>query len=236
MINFVNFMAFSSLEFLSIIILMLTLFQFKIKYFIVETISTSILMTLISYLLVIFEVSSSLLVILQIISLVLLFKFIFKEHKWKYCILVVTLSYIFFVGIQSGLIGLFVYAKYFTMQDLTNVFAVKTYTFQTIEFIFCLFLSASFKIFKQQGFAFQANSKVKKLNHFIGAVIMCAILSSALLFGFNQSVNLQYFIVVLVGLFIITLLLLYLSIKRNEAEYAPEVYGLKKDKKEVERI
>ncbi|OPH47589.1 hypothetical protein BC351_10380 [Paenibacillus ferrarius] len=233
MINFVNFMIFSSIEFLSVIILMLTIFQFTIKYYIKEVISTSVIMSLFSYFFVIYDVGE-IFVVLQIFSLIMLFKFVFKERNWMYSIVVPSVSYIIFVFLQAILIGLFIYAGYFnSMQELKDAFTVKTYTFQLIEFIFCLFICISFKIFRQQGFAFRADSKIKKMNHFIGTVIVCVILSTALLYAFNQSLTIQYFIFVFVGLIIITLILIYFSIKRNEAEYAPEVYGLKNDKKEV---
>lgn len=216
--DFLFFIVFSTLEYLSSLTLLLALFRFNIKENFLKFLISSIILSFISNSLIQqgFEPISSLVQLLLFLFLVTL---ILRVNFINSIFMVITTYFIFGV-VQTTLLMIFLH---FGVMQKAEPYHFSGYLLQGTS-SFYMFLFSGIILYKQGGFSFvdQGNSKISRKTLFNKANrgLLIAIVSTIVIFVlmnliyfYSKSPN--YLLIAIV--FMINLLtLLYLSIKRDK--------------------
>lgn len=213
--EFFVFMLYSSLEFLALILFILSVFRFKLKYFILEIISSTVVMALFSYLLIVLEMQKIILII-QSIALIFIFRSFFKQ-KLLYSIIVIPICYIAYALIQSVVVGIATYYNYLEFDDLVVAFTQKGYVIQTITAAIVIIISAYIKVFNG-GFGFSIKKKTPKAHLFLLVTIASMVIISLIYYACNTSSSYVLFILCFTSILISVVALIMFSNNHNRIE------------------
>jgi hypothetical protein len=216
MLDFFGYLLFSGFEYCGVLFLMLSLFNCKVFYYKKEFLYSVIVITIVSYFVTIWN---STYVIVVIPSLMIFFLvYYFKENILKSIIVVLSGSVVY-AALQYGITSFAIHYGYLSMADLDNTFAIKSYVMQTLSATIAITIAIYLRIFNG-GFGFSLRSKQKPYKVFLAATLVSFILSALCLFAFNSSLRNSLFNIAGVLFVVTSVLVLYLSYKRDSAEYS----------------
>jgi hypothetical protein len=220
MLNFFMFTLFSSIEFLALIVLTCSLFNVKISVNKKEIFIMTLVITLLSYIITVFNIHKIIPIpLLQAPVLIIMFKYLFARN-WKYSIVIILIGYVLFAAMEIGIGSIALIKDFVIMDDLQNAYAFKTYVMQTIDG--CVGIAISGYLIKfNEGFAFTLKRKKSiqpKLFVSVAIALFGLLIAAGLVFLIAKSFI--SFIVILLLLIVSYIILIRLSIKRDEIEYA----------------
>lgn len=217
MANFAGYMFFSTIEFIALMLLTFSLFTFDVRYYRKELLITSVSVTLLSYVFVIFNISQWL-AFVEFILLTLVYTFGFKQ-KWYYAIWISfagLAAYILlqlvvaFISIKSGLI---------TATDTSESFGFIPYLHQTITAVIATAIAIYVRA-NRQGFGFTFRTKLYRLLYSTIAFLSIIICSFAF-FMFYTNTHIEIYFYLLVASFTCLFLIsMGFSFKKDREEFS----------------
>lgn len=219
MLDFLLYMLFSSFEYFAIIMLILSVYRFRLKYYKIEILTNVFLITFASYFLTIFKVYHvvPLPVFLMPFQIWLLTR-IFKR-KFMYSAIIVIAGSVFYGALQTPIVFLCIYLKVLDFNDLNNAFSEKAYIIQTLSAVIAITISIYIKIFNG-GFGFTFRKDTSKYKIFLYTTIISIIISFIAFSSYLISKYLTLLPIVVVTLAGLSLLIIYLSFERDQIEYS----------------
>jgi hypothetical protein len=216
MSDFFGYMLFSGFEYCGIVFLMLSLFNFKIFYYKKEFLISVSLITFITYFITIWNSTF----VMVFMSPILIFSLVyfFKENIGKSVIVVLSGSVIY-GAMQFGILKFAIYLDYLSISDLGNAFAIKSYVMQTLSSTIAITIAIYLRIFNG-GFGFSLKSKNKPYKIFLSVTVASFLLCALCFFAFNTTSKNSLFNISGVLLVVTSVLVLFLSYKRDSAEYS----------------
>jgi hypothetical protein len=215
--NFLIFILLSTIDFFSILLLGFVIFRIRfsaVKF--KKMLIIGFILSIISYLLNIFSLES-VSPIVQLICLVVLFIFTFKE-KIKYSILVTCSSYILYGVIQGLLILLLNSYEILLISELIP-FTNKAYLLQISTSLLVIIISLHIKRYNG-GFSFIPHEPLKKIyrysNMLLIVVTIVAISTVSYIFYYGRNLDsFFYFLITLGSMLIASTVILLLLLKRD---------------------
>lgn len=217
MFNFLTYMLFSGMEYVALLVLIFSVFSIRLGYYWKEIIVISISTTLLSYLLVIFNIYTYVPIpLLLSIVLSITFKRLFSV-RYTYA-LVISISGLVLYGLIQGLIlKLSIWYGILSPDALSDPFAIKSYIFQTA---FALLTSsiAIYTILTRGGFGFSFRKKTNRV--FI--ILLCCLFAMSLLTysAFTITETTSILTISVVALVVSGIITLILSHKQDQIEYS----------------
>ncbi|QAV18876.1 hypothetical protein PC41400_14790 [Paenibacillus chitinolyticus] len=207
----------SFLEFSALIVLSLTIFGFKLQYYKREILFTSLLMSVLSFLLYEYDLLA-VMTIVQIGALILLIRNVFKEKNWLYSTWVVIAGNVFYVLIQTVYVHLSVRSGFFsTFEEATLPMNYKSDISQVICSLIAYTISVYIMIMKQ-GFAFGFRSIDKKTTIYFHVSLFIILILSAGYTLVDTPVKYGSYYMYSIAIFTLFCLFLYFSYRRNSDE------------------
>lgn len=204
----------------SIMILIMSVFDIPIKYNIVRTVLSIIILTLLSTILVFAGLHAYSLYIL-IPSLILTFIFVYKEN-FVYSLWISIFSVSAFLLLQQFLQSLFLIGNKLTYEDL-KPFSIYGYIGQVITFIIISIISLRLRVFGQK-FMFDFDNIFKRKKNIASSkpytlisTVVLTILVAIYPKYYNNNLNLTFYLIFVLMILSFFILLLF-SIKRDKDE------------------
>jgi hypothetical protein len=216
MLDFLGYLLFSGFEYCGVLLLMLSLFNCKIIYFKKEFLYSVIIITVVTYFITIWN--SSFVIVVMPPLLIFFIVYFFKETILK-SIIVVLSGLVVYAALQFGISTFAIHYGYINTSDLDSSFGIKTYVMQTLSGTIAITIAIYLRIFNG-GFGFSLKSKKKPYKIFLAATLSSFVLSSVCFFAFNASSRNSLFNISGVLFVVAAVLVLYLSHKRDTAEYS----------------
>jgi hypothetical protein len=216
MSDFFGYMLFSGFEYCGIVFLILSLFNCKIFYYKKEFLISVSLITFITYFITVWN--SNFVMVSMPLILIFSLVYFFKENIGKSVIVVLSGSVIY-GAMQFGIVKFAIYLDYLDISDLGNAFAIKSYVMQTLSSTIAITVAIYLRIFNG-GFGFSLKSKNKPYKIFLSVTIASFLLCALCFFAFNTSSKNSLFNISGVLLVVTSVLVLFLSYKRDSAEYS----------------
>ncbi|QGQ97902.1 hypothetical protein EHS13_24945 [Paenibacillus psychroresistens] len=195
---------------------MLSLFNCKILHFKKEFLYSVIIITVVTYFITVWN--STFVIVVMPPLLIFFLVFFFKESIIK-SIIVVLSGLVVYASMQFGISTLAMHYGYLEMSDLDNSFGIKTYVMQTLSGTIAITIAIYLRIFNG-GFGFSLKSKKKPYKIFLSATLVSFVLCSVSFIAFNTSSRNSLFNISGVLFVFAAVLVLYLSYKRDTAEYS----------------
>lgn len=209
-------MAFSTIEFLGFMFLIFSVFSFDIRYYKKEILITSVGMTLLSYLFVIYQVEQLLLPV-EIAVLVLTFKIGFRE-KWLYSLWIAVAGLFTYLVIQIGILLISIQAGLLTYAETSHTFGFKTYLLQSLTATIVITIATYIKT-QRQGFGFTFRTKLKKPLYF--SVALASILTCSICFYlYSINANQSSFYLLVSSFVVLFLATIFLSHRKEREEFS----------------
>jgi hypothetical protein len=218
MLNFLNYMLFSSIEYFGIFFLMLSVYRLNIVNYKKEIFFIVFLFTLSSYYLTIYGIYK--IVPIPVIFLpffTAIFVIIFKRKFWHSVIITIA-GTVFYGALQTGIISLGIFLKVTNINDLDITFAVKTYVSQTISAVSAATIGCYIRIIKG-GFGFSFRTKRTKNKTFIFVTIASIMIISTSLYLFYAVKNEIFFSISVLAFFSTSIAIAYFSFKTDKVEF-----------------
>jgi hypothetical protein len=195
---------------------MLSLFNFKVFYYKKEFVISVSLITFITYFITVWN--STFVMVSMTPILIFSLVYFFKENIGKSVIVVLSGSVIY-GAMQFGIVKFAIYLNYISIADLGNAFAIKSYVMQTLSSTIAITIAIYLRIFNG-GFGFSLKSKNKPYKIFLSVTVASFLLCALCFFAFNTSSKNSLFNISGVLLVVTSVLVLFLSYKRDSAEYS----------------
>ncbi|TVY09895.1 hypothetical protein [Paenibacillus cremeus] len=214
------FILLSSLEFSSILLLVMSIFHFHVKYYIKELVGSSVLLAGCSYIIIELLNMQQYAIPIQVLLVVAMMILMFKQ-KLLYGFFTSIVGYAAFLSVQGLLVFII---KMYNIVDLEQIqpdsfegHALQVVTV-TIIYIFCWYIK-----FTNTSFGFELDGKenvttknIVFLNLGVLVVIQLAVFSY-MYFSEKNATALIAFVVILI---LITMVTIYFSSKRNKEEFS----------------
>ncbi len=216
--NFAGYMFFSSMEYLVCILLIFSIFNLEIKYYIKETIITTEITSLLSYFLLVNGVFSIVPSFIIIIFIFVICFWIIYQKKVSYSLVVViagSLTY-GFVSLLSS--SLFSHYNVITVNEIINQsFGLKTYLIQSLNASIGLTVAIYVKLTRGGfGFMFRGHGYKK----FITVSVLLLIFLTFVYYSLEYNVSSSVLIGFTISIFVSLLVMLFLSYKRDQKEFS----------------
>ncbi len=219
MVNFLMFMMVSVVEFFALMLLILSVFNFNIAAHRKEIILTAVIMSLLSYLLTIFNLNNVIpLPLIEIPVLIYLFIRVFKR-KPLYSVITVIVGFLLLGAIEYGVVLLGVLMKYIVVSEIQEGFSQKGYALLTISSIVVITISIYIKTCVG-GFGFMLRTTKAKVFSFLYSTIAALFFSCIILYTLIRSQSLSMIVTLLISLVVSSIVVIYLSNKRDQAEFS----------------
>lgn len=217
MINFLSYMIFSGLEYLALLLLMFSVFSVRLNYYKREIIIVSTSATLISYLLIIFNIYKyAPIPLILAIVLSFVFRHLFSV-RYTYALIVSLGGLLLYGLLQGAIVKLSVIYGILSPDAINNPFAIKSYILQAA----CSLLVSTISIYTiltRGGFGFTFRKKTNRL--FV--ISLCCLFALSLLtysaFTFTETTGILTISVV--ALIVSGVSVLVLSRKQDNIEYS----------------
>jgi hypothetical protein len=217
--DFLKYMLFSGYEYLSIFFIITCYFNIDFKYYVKEIIIGVIVTTLLSYVLVIFNLFYiiPLPIILVFLIAIILVK-IFKQGVLKS--IVISISGFIINGLIQYLFStLFLKLGYLTVDDLGVSFSQKTYIMQTIFGTVGIAIGLYTKL-TNGGFGFTMSKKISGRMGFTYISVFLVVICSLSCLSFYLYKNISLLLSSLIVISVSVIIIFYLSYKRDTIEYS----------------
>jgi hypothetical protein len=220
--NFIGYTIFSGFEYCGAILLMLSLFNYRIVKHKKEYFFLVITATLISY--------AVTMIYFQVVSLVVILYIIFYFHqffriKLMKSVIMTVGGFVIYIAMQFGISVLAIHYNYLVVSDMNNPFALKTYVMQTLSMTIALTISFYLKTFRR-GFGFSLRSKKRPYHRFLFIAIISLILPLACFLAFTLTLKQSLFQVCGVMFIVSSITVLFLFYQEDNAEYSIPVEEL----------
>ena len=217
MLNFLGFMFFSSLEFFTLMMIILSVFSIDVRYYKKEILLTTITMTLLSYLLTALNLYKVFpLPLIEIPALILLLRYSFQQ-KWRRSIIAVIGGFFFFGVIEYAISTLAVYMNYVTFSDMQEAFTLKGYVMESVFSVIGTSIAIYIKTFNGGfGFTFRKDKYKTFIYTSIGSMLLVLLNSYALI----ATESLSIFITLLITMIFASIIVFYFSYKRDVYEFS----------------
>lgn len=237
-VDFVGYMFFSSLEYFALILTVLCMFRFQLKYFIKEMVITTVIVTLVSYILLISNMTPFIMPI-NLIILVVIFRFFIVVtvdknkaaknfwirvwrviEKWLYPVWIIFAGTIAYTIIQFAIVLISMQSGVITAADLSQSYGWMTYLHQALIATITISIATWIK-YTNGGFGFNFRTSFSKPLYTIIALI--SVLVWSVFFFLYASIEHHIYFYLLLGsvvsLFIVALSFSYLK-EQEEFSYS----------------
>ena len=216
-IDFIYYMMFSSYEYLSIFLVIMNVFNFKLRYYWKEIIGGALITTVFSYVLTIYELYNAIPLPLVIIPVMIVIFTLLMKRKIIYSTVVITGSFIFYGLIQFAVFSICLYFGGVTSTDINNPFSYKTYILQTICATISIVIAFYIKLVNS-GFGFSLENVRKSYSILFGVLGLLVISCSIYTMLYLALTSFVIFLITLIFL-IMTFVFFYLSFKQDQKEF-----------------
>lgn len=219
MLNYALSFIFSAIDFSALIILTLCTFRYRLKHHTKEIIYTSLIMGLISKIFMITHIDS-VAPILQLIILILIFKYIFKESL-LYSFLSNVLGFMLFMTIEFTLVQILIEYNLISLSNLGGQPNATTYECTIAESVIMYIVAFGMKNLNQ-GFGFKESTDRKIKTRNIYFILTSSFSVSVLVIIFYLVLTHQKTIYITISaaiLLTLTSILIYLFNKRDKEFY-----------------
>lgn len=215
-VDFLGYMLFSSLEYFTIFFLIFALFNLYPSYYKKELLVITLLITLMSYLLVLTNVYKIVPIFVFTMPLISLSLYKILGNKLFHSVVITTIATFLYGIFQTCISALFISSSFLTLDSLTDPFSFKTYFMQSL----CAFIGIAVAMvitLTRSGFGFSFSKGSYFIFSVITVILLVGISLMYYLIIYDRSLKMIY--TSLFGLFASFLILLYFSYKRDNYEY-----------------
>lgn len=219
MLNFLGYMLFSSFEYCGIFLFILSVFTFDLRKFKIEFSLVVFSITLFSYFLVVLNLQNVIpLPLIMIPCMIFMTYKVFKQKlSWT---LVAVIGGTAIYGLMQFLISMYaIHLGYLNLNDLSVAFAIKSYVMQTLSAVIAISIAIYIRIFNG-GFGFSLRAKKKKYKALIYTFVISWITYCLAFLAFNMTKNISILTTYGITLIATSLVIIYLSHKRDQIEYS----------------
>lgn len=218
MANFLEYMLFSSFEYLAIFVLIFSFFNIDFRSYRWEILLSIIGVTFVSYLLVIAKMFDYVpLPLILVPALILTFVKVFKMPLARSTIVIIGgFTFYFVVQWLVSLIGVGMDAL--SPDDLNKSFSTKTYSFQTLCAVLAISVGMYIKL-TNGGFGFNLKSRKSNYKAFLYLTIAIILILGLVCISFYIYLSISLMIVATIVTIVSSIIFLYLSHKRDQIEY-----------------
>jgi hypothetical protein len=213
---------FSAIDFSALIVLTLCTFRFRLKHHVKEIVISSLIMSFISKCFMLLHLTS-IAPVIQLLILIVIFKFLFRESV-LYSFVSNVLGFLLFITIETTFFSILIRYNIIQESDLGGDPKNITYILQVSESIIMYLVAFGMKSLNH-GFGFSDNLSMTK-NSIKTTNIYFVIVSSLAVFVLFMSLymilvsrDVVYLAISVAVLIVLTILLIYMYIKRDKEHY-----------------
>lgn len=215
-VDFAGYSFFSGLEYFSLIFIVLCMFRFKLKYFIKEMIITTLILTFISYILLMANMTPFIMLV-NFVLLTLIFMFIFKE-KCLYSLWITFSGTTVFAIAQTSIVMISMLSGTITPEDTTQSFGFTVFAHQALTATIIVAIGSWIK-YTNSGFGFNFRTQLNKPLYTMIA-LLSVVVCSVFFFLYSSQEHHVFFCLMISSFISLFILAIRFSFLKEQEEFS----------------